>query len=130
MRTPRARLPRGTGLSPSSRRNCVGSKLSTSVEQKQIFEGNAIQAKAALDAAQEQVAQADINLQRTEVRSPVNGTVTNLLLRKGDYAHQGVSNVSIIDTDSYWVDGYFEETKLAQLCVGDSARQWLLFRDR
>jgi multidrug resistance efflux pump len=121
MRTPRARLPRGTGLSPSSRRNCVGSKLSTSVEQKQIFEGNAIQAKAALDAAQEQVAQADINLQRTEVRSPVNGTVTNLLLRKGDYAHQGVSNVSIIDTNSYWVDGYFEETKLAQLCVGDSA---------
>jgi multidrug resistance efflux pump len=102
------------------------SDLSTSIEQKQIFEGNAIQAKAALDAAQEQVAQADINLQRTEVRSPVNGIVTNLLLREGDYAHQGVSNVSIIDTDSYWVDGYFEETKLAQLCVGDRAEAKLM----
>jgi RND family efflux transporter MFP subunit len=102
------------------------SDLSTSVEQKQIFEGNAVQAKAALDAAQEQVAQAEINLQRTEVRSPVNGIITNLLLREGDYAHQGVSNVSIIDTDSYWVDGYFEETKLARLCVGDRAEAKLM----
>jgi multidrug resistance efflux pump len=48
------------------------------------------------------------------------------LLREGDYAHQGVSNVSIIDTDSYWVDGYFEETKLAQLCVGDRAEAKLM----
>jgi RND family efflux transporter MFP subunit len=102
------------------------SELSTSVEQKQIYEGNAIQAKAALEAAQEQVAQADINLQRTEVRSPVNGIITNLLLREGDYAHQGASNVSIIDTDSYWVDGYFEETKLARLCVGDRAEAKLM----
>jgi multidrug resistance efflux pump len=102
------------------------SDLSTSVEQKQIFEGNAIQAKAALDAAQEQVAQAEINLLRTEVRSPVNGIITNLLLREGDYAHLGVSNVSIIDTDSYWVDGYFEETKLARLCVGDRAEAKLM----
>src|SRR5262249_40014169 len=60
------------------------------------------------------------------VRSPVNGIVTNLLLREGDYAHQGATNVSIIDTDSYWVDGYFEETKLARLCVGDSAEAKLM----
>src|SRR5262249_26300668 len=102
------------------------SELSTSVEQKQVYEGNALQAKAIVDAAQEQVAQAEINLQRTEVRSPVNGYVTNLLLREGDYAHQGATNVSIIDTDSYWVDGYFEETKLARLCVGDRAEAKLM----
>src|SRR5262249_32030532 len=53
--------------------------LSASIEEKQIYEGNALQANAAVDAAQEQVAQAEINLQRTEVRSPVNGFVTNLL---------------------------------------------------
>jgi RND family efflux transporter MFP subunit len=97
------------------------SELSTSREQQQIFEGSFRQAKAAVDAAREQVAQADINLKRTEVRSPVNGYVTNLLLRVGDYAHEGVSNISIVDTDSFWVDGYFEETKLAQVCVGDRA---------
>src|SRR5215813_2823059 len=97
------------------------SDFATTREEQQVFEGGARQAKAAVDAAREQVAQADINLKRTEVRSPVNGYVTNLLLRVGDYAHEGVSNISIVDTDSFWVDGYFEETKLAQLCIGDRA---------
>jgi len=102
------------------------SDLASSTEEKQIYEGNALQAKAAVDSAQQQVRQAEINLQRTEVRSPVNGIVTNLLLREGDYAHQGATNVSIIDTDSYWIDGYFEETKLARLCVGDQAEAKLM----
>ena len=109
----------------SERRNRL-SDLSASVEQKQVYEGSALQAKAAVDLAQEQVRQAEINLQRTEVRSPVNGIVTNLLLREGDYARQGATNVSIIDADSYWVDGYFEETKLARLCVGDRAEARLM----
>jgi RND family efflux transporter MFP subunit len=102
------------------------SDLASSTEEKQIYEGNALQAKAAVDSAQQQVRQAEINLQRTEVRSPVNGIVTNLLLREGDYAHLGAANVSIIDTDSYWIDGYFEETKLARLCVGDQAEAKLM----
>ncbi|WP_128970871.1 biotin/lipoyl-binding protein [Bradyrhizobium tropiciagri] len=102
------------------------SDLASSTEEKQVYEGNALQAKAAVDSAQQQVRQAEINLRRTEVRSPVNGIVTNLLLREGDYAHQGATNVSIIDTDSYWVDGYFEETKLARLCVGDRAEAKLM----
>jgi RND family efflux transporter MFP subunit len=100
--------------------------LITTPEQQQIYKGNAIQAKAAFEAMQQQVAQAEINLNRTQVRSPVNGYVTNLLLRVGDYAHQGVSNVSIIDTDSYWLDGYFEETKMARVCVGDRAEGELM----
>ena len=102
------------------------SDLATTPEEQQTFEGNAIQAKAAVDAARQQVAQAEINLKRTQVRSPVNGYVTNLLLREGDYAHQGVSNVSIVDTDSFWIDGYFEETKLARLCIGDRAEAKLM----
>ena len=111
--------------SQSERRNRL-SDLAASTEQKQVYEGSALQAKAAVDLAQEQVRQAEINLQRTEVRSPVNGIVTNLLLREGDYARQGAANVSVIDTDSYWVDGYFEETKLARLCVGDRAEAKLM----
>jgi RND family efflux transporter MFP subunit len=102
------------------------SDLATTPEEQQVYEGSSIQAKAAVDAAQQQVAQADINLQRTQVRSPVNGYVTNLLLREGDYAHTGVSNISIIDTDSFWMDGYFEETKLARICVGDRAEAKLM----
>jgi multidrug resistance efflux pump len=102
------------------------SDLATTPEEQQVFQGSAVQAKAAVDAAREQVAQADINLKRTEVHSPVNGYVTNLLLRVGDYAHAGVSNMSVVDSDSFWVDGYFEETKLARVCVGDRAEVKLI----
>jgi multidrug resistance efflux pump len=64
------------------------------------------------------------------VLSPVNGHVTNLLMRVGDYAHVGVTNVSVIDADSYWIDGYFEETKMAHVCIGDRAEAKLMgYRD-
>jgi multidrug resistance efflux pump len=100
--------------------------LATTPEEQQVYAGSAVQAKAALDAAQEQLAQAEINLQRTRIRSPVNGYVTNLLMRVGDFAHAGASNVSIIDSDSFWIDGYFEETKLAGICIGDHAEAKLM----
>ena len=104
--------------------------LATTPEEQQQYAGSATQAQAAFDAAQAEVAQADINLQRTQVRSPVNGYVTNLLLRVGDYAHAGVTNISVIDADSYWIDGYFEETKMAHICIGDRAEAQLMgYRD-
>jgi RND family efflux transporter MFP subunit len=106
------------------------SNLATTPEEQQLYVGNAVQAQAAFDAAQQVVAQADINLKRTQVRSPVNGYVTNLLMRVGDYARAGTNNISVIDADSYWIDGYFEETKMAHVCVGDRAEAALMgYRD-
>jgi RND family efflux transporter MFP subunit len=106
------------------------SDLATTPEEQQVYVGSATQARAAFDAAQQQLAQADINLKRTQVRSPVNGYVTNLLMRVGDYAHAGTNNISVIDADSYWIDGYFEETKMAHVCVGDRAEATLMgYRD-
>ena len=102
------------------------SNLATTPEEQQQYAGNATQAKAAFDAAQQQQGQAEINLKRAEVRSPVNGYITNLLMRVGDYAKEGTTNVSIIDADSYWVDGYFEETKMAHVCIGDRAEAQLM----
>ena len=102
------------------------SSFATTPEEQQSFAGAAVQAKAAFEAAQQQLAQAELNLRRTKVLSPVNGYVTNLLMRVGDYARQGVSNISIIDTDSYWMDGYFEETKMARLCMGDRVEAQLM----
>ena len=56
------------------------------------------------------------------MRSTVNGYVTNLQLRVGDYATTGRTNISIVDSDSFWVNGYFEETKLGSFKVGDAAK--------
>lgn len=55
------------------------------------------------------------------VRAPVNGYVTNLRLRRGRFATAGIAAVSIIDSDSFWVSGYFEETKLLNIHPGDHA---------
>src|SRR5712671_135387 len=73
----------------------------------------------ALDKAA--VAKAQLDLSRTVIRSPVNGSVTNLLAQFGDYASVGQKLVSVVDTDSFWVDGYFEETSLGRIDEGDLA---------
>jgi multidrug resistance efflux pump len=96
--------------------------LSASVEEKQIYEGGYHVAQAAYQTALANLEQAQLNMQRTEVRSTVNGFVTNLLLRVGDYANKGSPNIAIVDSDSYWVAGYFEETKLGSFRVGDAAQ--------
>jgi RND family efflux transporter MFP subunit len=73
----------------------------------------------ALDKAA--VAKAQLDLSRTIIRSPVNGYVTNLLAQLGDYATVGQKLISVVDTDSFWVDGYFEETSLGGIHEGDLA---------
>src|SRR6267142_450138 len=100
--------------------------LSTSIEEKQVFDGNAKMAEAALASAKAGLSQAEINLQRTELRSPVDGYVTNLLMRVGDFARAGTPNLSVIDEHSHWIDAYFEETKLANIHVGDPVEAMLL----
>src|SRR5467141_2614858 len=73
----------------------------------------------ALDKAA--VAKAQLDLRRTVIRSPVSGYVTNLLAQLGDYATVGQKLISVVDTDSFWVDGYFEETSLGRIHDGDPA---------
>jgi multidrug resistance efflux pump len=73
----------------------------------------------ALDKAA--IAKAQLDLSRTVIRSPVNGYVTNLLAQLGDYATVGQKLISVVDADSFWVDGYFEETSLGRIHEGDPA---------
>jgi multidrug resistance efflux pump len=65
--------------------------------------------------------QAQVNLRRTVIRSPVNGLVANLLTQRGDYANVGQNVISVTDAGSFRVDGYFEETRLGRIHVGDPA---------
>ena len=63
---------------------------------------------------------ARLNLDRTRVVSAVNGTVANLDLRAGSYVSAGHAVMALIDSDSYYVEGYFEETKLPAIRIGDA----------
>lgn len=87
--------------------------------QRASSEASVAQATAQLD-------QAKLNLERTEIRSPVNGWVTNLLARAGNFAAAEHSVISIVDADSFWVDAYFEETSLTDIQVGDAAKLKLM----
>ena len=64
---------------------------------------------------------ARINLERSAVRAPVNGIVTNFSLRPGAYATAGQPVMALVDSDSYYVAGYFEETKLSHVRPGAHA---------
>ena len=100
------------------------SHLSTeaiSKEEQQTSESSAFVANAAYEEAEAQRDLAKLNLERTVVRSTVNGYVDNLRLRVGDYAVVGQNKLTIIDSDSFWVSGYFEETKLPRIHAGDQA---------
>ena len=104
----------------STRRQQLTS-LAVTVEEKQTFASNAVAVQARHQQAVAKLEQARVNLQRTEIRSPVNGWVTNLLVQLGDYANVCMNVISLVDADSFWVDGYFEETNLEPIRVGDPA---------
>ncbi|MFT8675558.1 MAG: HlyD family secretion protein [Acetobacter sp.] len=104
-----------------SRRNKL-TEAAASQEEKQVYRVTAEMAQAQYAEALAGLSQARINLERTEVRSTVTGYVTNLIMRVGDYATTGNPNIRVIDASSYWVDGYFEETKIHAVHPGDTVR--------
>jgi multidrug resistance efflux pump len=69
---------------------------------------------------------AALNLRRTEVRASVNGFVTNLNLAQGTFASQGKAVMALIDSDSYRVEAYFEETKIPHVKPGAGAEIYLM----
>jgi RND family efflux transporter MFP subunit len=95
--------------------------LSVTMEERQTYISQATSAEATYQTALANLEQARINLKRTQVRSPVNGYVTNLSAQLGNYANVGSLQLSIVNSDSYWVDAYFEETALSRIHEGDAA---------
>jgi multidrug resistance efflux pump len=96
--------------------------------QRQIDSLKAQHASAVANVAQAkaQLGQAQVNLDRTRIRSPVNGWVTNLLAQLGDYANVGQNEITLVDADSFWVDAYFTETALGSIRQGDPAKVKLM----
>lgn len=95
-----------------------GVVASEAVEQAN---GMAAIARADHDAAVAAAQVAEVNLDRTTIRAPVDGYVTNLRLRPGDYATTGTTRVSVIDAEGFWINAYFEETKLSRIAIGARA---------
>src|SRR3981189_1255667 len=93
--------------------------LDTARRQSETATANYQQAIASPDTAA-------LNLKRTEVRASVNGFITNLNLAQGTLASQGKAVMALIDSDSYRVEAYFEETKIPHIKPGASAEIYLM----
>jgi multidrug resistance efflux pump len=102
------------------------SDLSVSAEQRQNAIGIAQAATAAVQEAAGALDQARLDLERTTVRSPVNGWISDLILQQGGFATVGQPAVTLVNADSFYVVGYFEETQLPRIRFGDSAQMVLM----
>jgi multidrug resistance efflux pump len=95
--------------------------IAVTMEERQTYISQAANAEASYQSALANLEQARVNFKRTQVRSPVNGYVTNLTAQLGDYADVGALQLSVVNSDSFWVDAYFEETALGRIQDGDAA---------
>jgi multidrug resistance efflux pump len=88
-------------------------------EKTENLRARALEATALYRKALAEMTRAQIDLSRSSVRARVNGYVTNMHLRPGDFVSRGKGVVALVDSDSFYVDGYFEETKIPAIRVGD-----------
>ncbi len=72
-------------------------------------------------AAQAAVKQDELNLEFTTVRAPVDGYVTNLLLRLGSQMVANDAQLALVDVNSYWITGFFKENNIENIAPGDRA---------
>ncbi|WP_341962160.1 HlyD family secretion protein [Pseudomonas sp. RC10] len=100
--------------------------LVISAENREDASNVANSAQADYQLAVAQLEAAQLNLQRTKVLAAVDGYVTNLNVHRGDYARIGEAKMAVVDKNSFWVYGFFEETKLPHVKIGDPADMQLM----
>lgn len=105
----------------NARRRADMDNLVISSESREDASNLANSALADYQLAQAQLAAAELNLSRTQVVAAADGYVTNLNVHPGDYAKIGEAKMAVVDMHSFWVYGFFEETKLPHIHVGDRA---------
>ncbi|MGH8383587.1 efflux RND transporter periplasmic adaptor subunit [Pseudomonas sp.] len=109
----------------ASRRAALGPQA-ISAELRENAQINAAVARGELRQAQADVKAAAINLARSQVKAPRDGHITNLRLAEGNYVNAGQAVMALIDDSTFYVQAYFEETKLPRIRVGDPVKVWLM----
>jgi Multidrug resistance efflux pump len=101
--------------------DAVNSAYLAAKASAEAAKANVAAANASVEAADAALAHADWQLTQTVVKAPVDGFVTNLSTRAGDYASVGRPVFALVDSNSFYVVGYFEETKLKHIQPGVNA---------
>ncbi|PBJ00995.1 p-hydroxybenzoic acid efflux pump subunit AaeA [Pseudomonas ogarae] len=109
----------------ASRRAALGPQA-ISAELRENAQINAGIARGELREAQAEAKVAELNLARSQVLAPRDGHITNLRLAEGNYVNAGQPVMALIDDSTFYVQAYFEETKLPRIRVGDPVKIWLM----
>lgn len=106
--------------------------LDDQVISRENRDDSTLEEKAAQARLNDAIAQRDLartNLERTQVRASVDGWITNLNLYPGEYVQSGQASLSLINANSFWVYGYFEENRIPAIHIGDAATVTLMGTD-
>jgi RND family efflux transporter MFP subunit len=106
----------------------IFAKDAGAVSQKDLVrrEANYLGSISQIDIAQEQLRSAKLNLTYTQVLAPVDGYVSNINFQIGTQAITNSPILALVDSDSFWVFGYFRESQIGEFAIGDKARVTLM----
>jgi len=113
--------------SEAARRERLGTSA-ISAEDRETAQVNVAIARSQYQEAQSDVRLAQINLDRSHVVAPREGRITNLQFAQGNYVRSGEAVTALVDTRSFYVLAYFEETKIPHIHPGDAVRVRLMNR--
>lgn len=107
-------------LAQAQRENKRNRGLGNLVAREQLEESQSREARAlsGVNEAQVAVDAAQLNLDRSVIRSPVDGFLNDRAPRPHEFVTAGRAVLSVVDSTSFHIEGYFEETKLSQIHVG------------
>ncbi len=89
-------------------------------------EASYLQSLSQIDVAAENLRSAKLNLGYTRVRAAVDGYVSNINFQIGDQAVANTPILALVDSNSFWVFGYFRESEIGRIRIGDPARVTLM----
>ncbi len=111
----------GESQREAERRKTLSEQQFVSVEDYQQANARYREDVATAKSIEAQLDLARLNLSYTKIFSPVNGYITNMHLTQGTYVTEGEALMALVDTDSYYVYGFFQETVLQNIKTGDHA---------
>ena len=103
----------------AGRRNQLRNSRAISAEDQQVAQIDSRIAAADLEQAQADLESAQLDLARTELTAPASGHILNVQFTSGNYVNRGTAAMALIRDNSFYVVGYFEETKMSSIAVGD-----------
>ncbi|MCB1690255.1 MAG: HlyD family secretion protein [Halioglobus sp.] len=98
------------------------------VSQKDLNrrEANYLESLSQIDVVTETLRGAKLNLGYTQIHAPVDGYVSNVDFQIGTQAVANSPILALVDSNSFWVFGYFRESQIGKFSIGDAARVTLM----